>query len=46
MRIIKIKLGEDLKTAIKDYLKTLPLDDPEQKAHELMDVIARNEVKG
>jgi hypothetical protein len=45
MRIIKIKLGEDLKQAIKAYMATLPVDDPDYKAHCVMDIIASNEVE-
>jgi len=43
--ILKIKLGDKLFGEIKEYLEGLPLDNAESKTHELMDIIALNEVK-
>jgi hypothetical protein len=43
--ILKIKLGDKLFGEIKEYLEGLPLDNVEGKTHELMHIIACNEVK-
>lgn len=45
MMILKIKLGDKLFNEIKEYLDTLPLDNTEGKTHDLMHIIAHNEVK-
>jgi hypothetical protein len=39
---LKIRLGNKLLGEITEYLEGLPLDNPENKAHEIMHIIARN----
>jgi hypothetical protein len=42
MMDLKIRLGNKLLGEITEYLEGLPVANPENKAHEIMHIIARN----